>query len=227
MCSISEMRTIAWARDEPPSPKDQTSFIDSNNHATDSRPSDVASYLSDSEDPNSRWWTFTLPRTSRAQPMNLMGSPSRTERKGFKDRSMSWLPTAATMREGATFARREREKDHEKDLDTASPTTGINREWDTSIPLPTPVAAPFTFAHSATPGWESPWAPRTAGRQPHARENSYGLGEEGLEEADDVHKHLSVWKRRRKLIRTFILNNTYVPLVCPSLFQPCFFLIAP
>ncbi|RDB29197.1 hypothetical protein Hypma_015411 [Hypsizygus marmoreus] len=201
-----------WARDEPPSPKDQPSesIIDSH-HATESRPSDVTSYNTSTTDLTSRWWTFTLPRPGRSHHYTDVSSPttSRPERKGLRDLSMSWLPTTASLRE-ASFSRRDREKDAE----TAHHDSGMNRNWDLSISLPSPPAAPYTLAHNVTPGWDSPWSPRVAAQGPpgHNLDSSYGL-EEHESRSDDSHKDLSTWQRRRRNFRTFILTNTYVPLL--------------
>ncbi|KAF8078505.1 hypothetical protein FPV67DRAFT_58610 [Lyophyllum atratum] len=206
--------TPPWARDEPPSPKDQTTPLIETNHATESRPSDVASYSTSAPDSTSRWWSFTLPRTSRQQPSSELSSPTtpKPERKGLKDLSISsWLPTSSSIREGTTFSRKEKEKDPE----TARPNGTINRDWDLSVPLPTPHAAPYTLAHNTTPGWDSPWSPRTAAQGPaysHNRNSSYGLNQ--LEsESNESHKTTSMWRRRKQRLRSFILYNAHVPLL--------------
>ncbi|KAF9460781.1 hypothetical protein BDZ94DRAFT_1265111 [Collybia nuda] len=201
-----------WARDEPPSPKDQVSIVDSH-HATESRPSDVASYNTSVSNLNSRWWTFTLPRPTRDQPTPDPVSPntSRPERSIFKDISMSWLPTSSSIREGSSFTRRDREKDPER----VQAGSGIGRDWGLSITLPTPAAVPFTLSHNNSPGWDSPWTPRVAAQgpsQPHIRENSYGLNET-LADMDEGQKSSKAWRRRKKKFRAFILTNTYVPLL--------------
>lgn len=124
---------------------------------------------------------------------------------------MSWLPTSASLREGSSFTRR----DKEKDIETAQTGSGIGRDWGLSITLPTPAAVPFTLSHNNTPGWDSPWTPRAAAQgpsRPHMRENSYGLGET-LADADESQINTKVWRRRKKKLRAFILTNTYVPLV--------------
>ncbi|KAF8898623.1 hypothetical protein BD779DRAFT_24535 [Infundibulicybe gibba] len=206
--TLPHIRTVVtippWAKDEPPSPKDQVSFSDNtHNHTTESRPSDVASYHSGPSDSTSRWWAFTLPRTINNPP-----SPTKSERKGIRERSMSWFPTI----EGSTFRK---DKDKEQP-DGPDQSQGMrSRGWDQTITLPSPTAAPFTLAQNVTPGWESPWTARVAPRGAagsHIRESSYGLEEQSPTQ-ESQHVDLSIWQRRKKKLRTFILTNTYIPLL--------------
>jgi len=195
----------AWARDEPPSPKDQTSVNDSH-LVIESRPSDVASHHSTyASDLGSRWWAFTLPRPREHPPVQVTSSP-KSERKGltFKDRSISWLPTSA-IREGTSFSRREKGPE-------AAAEDENNRDWNFRLSLPPPVAPSFTLAHNITPGWETPWTARVAAQGPRARDNPYFLGDEE-EESDDSNKNATLWQIRKKRFRAFILTNAYVPLV--------------
>ncbi|KAF5377453.1 hypothetical protein D9615_005304 [Tricholomella constricta] len=204
--------TPPWARDEPPSPKDHTTSLIEANHATESRPSDVASYTTSNLD-TSRWWSFTLPRTNRHQP--LAEPPPKPERKGLKDLSISaWLPTSSSIREGHSFLRKEKEK--ERDPENAHPNGAAGREWGMSIALPTPPAAPYTLAHNVTPGWDSPWSPRMAAQGPvhnHDRNSSYGLNQVDDDESIRSLNTTSIWCRRKQRLRAFILTNTYVPLL--------------
>ncbi|TFK41045.1 hypothetical protein BDQ12DRAFT_420851 [Crucibulum laeve] len=188
-----------WARDEPPSPKEDAASTAEPQNVSEPRPSDVASYSSGPSQSDSRWWTFTLPR-SRDPSFNLISNSSRPEKKGFKDRSMSWLPMSASIREGTSFMRRDKEKDPEQ------PDYSANNVGELSVTVPPP--APFTMAHSDTPGWSSPWTPRIADSTLR-RENSYGFAEVEQESKNDG----SPWRLRRKKLRSFILVNTYVPLL--------------
>ncbi|KAJ7492511.1 hypothetical protein FB451DRAFT_1218600 [Mycena latifolia] len=196
-----------WAKDEPPSPTEEP-FTDTH-HAIESRPS-VASFGSTyaSNEP-SRWWAFTRPRgDSDAAPEQLMPQ-AKPDRKSvsFKDRSISWLPT---QRDGSSTAlpRRYRQQ---------SRASSINRNWNLSITLPTPPAASFTLQHSVTPGWDVPWTSRVGAQGPPGRHNSDGSGFTEDDDADDSPvdpgKHTTVWGRRRKRLRAFILSNSYVPLL--------------
>ncbi|KNZ73407.1 hypothetical protein J132_05830 [Termitomyces sp. J132] len=196
--------TPPWARDEPPSPKDRASITDAP-HGTDPRLSDAASYLTNSEDPPSRWWTFTLLRTPRQLPHSSSTGPTtvKPEKKSIRD---IWLPAAPTARETAIPAGRDKNKDAE---------LGQPHNHDWALQLPSPPTAPYTLSHNITPGWDDPWSPRTAAQGPvrnHlSRENSYGLGVS--DESNGSEKSTSKWHRRRKRFRVFILSNTYVPLL--------------
>jgi hypothetical protein len=200
----------AWARDEPPSPKDHSSTAD-RNLATEFRPSDVPSYNNSVADLNhSRWWTFTLPRPTRQPPtLPELSSPStvKPERKSFRD--ISWLHASSSMREGTSFIRRE------KDLEAAQATSSHNRDRGLFITLPTAPTAPYTLSHNTTPGWDSPWSPRTAVQGPERLpidDNPYSLGEDHSD-LYESQRTTSVRRVRKKNFRTFILTNPYVPLV--------------
>lgn len=195
----------AWAKDEPPSPKELTSINDNHNGA-ESRPSDVASYQSTSGSASrSRWWAFTLPRPRQqtSEMSDILSPLSAKHRKtiSFKDRSMSWLPHPSVPREGSSFARRSKD-----------PNAPNSRDWNLAIPLPTPAAAPFTLSHTATPGWDAPWTARTAAQGPRGG-HFPATDEEQEESAHHSSKDATVWRSRKKRLRVFILNNIYVPLV--------------
>ncbi|KAF7339373.1 hypothetical protein MSAN_02151200 [Mycena sanguinolenta] len=124
--------------------------------------------------------------------------PERPDRKSvsFRDRSMSWLPTPRDT----TFPRRNRQ---------------LNRNWNLSITLPTPPVGAFTAQHNATPGWDAPWTSRVGAQGPaghHNNEDSTYSDDEETSPVDPEKDH-TVWQRRRKRVRAFILSNTYVPLL--------------
>ncbi|KAG6845748.1 hypothetical protein H0H87_003802 [Tephrocybe sp. NHM501043] len=205
--------TPPWARDEPPSPKDRASPVDTT-QPQELRPSDAASYTTHSEDPSSRWWTFTLPRTGRWQQPSLETSSPATvkpERKGIKDISISsWLPTSS-VRDMTSFSRKDKEKDPE-----GGRVNDNEHIWDLSSAVPTSPAAQYTLAHTMTPGWDDPWSPRTAVQGPVRnneldRESSYGMN--AVDESEDSDKNGSKWRQRKKRLRIFMLSNIYVPLV--------------
>ncbi|KAF8225072.1 hypothetical protein L208DRAFT_1307892 [Tricholoma matsutake] len=188
-----------WARDEPPSPKEHSSVIDPN-LPTALQPSD-ASYNASVSDLNSRWWTFTLPRPTRQ--LRLPQSSSTTPRKSFRD--FSWLPTSSSIREGTFICR-------EKDPETAQATSSGKRNWGLSITLPTPTS-PYTLSHNVTPGWDSPWSPRTAiqGLERIPIDDNPDHLEEDRNDSYESQESSTI-RRARKNFRVFILTNTYVPL---------------
>ncbi|KAG6820369.1 hypothetical protein H0H93_001340 [Arthromyces matolae] len=202
--------TPPWARDEPPSPTERTSIHDVTQWP-EPRPIDAASYTSRPDDRPSRWWTFTLPRTTRQPPtfQNNDSTSARAEKKGLKDISISsWLPSSSSQRETPTVTRKGKERDVE-----SNELTDGRRDWD--LAFPTPPVAQNTIANSMTPGWDDPWSPRTAIQGPArnhlSRQTSYGLGAPDESEVDQ--KGDKKWRSRRKRFRAFILSNTYVPLL--------------
>jgi len=198
----------AWARDEPPSPKDNGSVHEL---SADTRASDVASLQSEQD---SRWWTFTLPRTHIASTSSLrLDTIPKTERKGFRDLSLSWMPTSSTLKDG-TFTRKEkdkeRDKEKEKEKTLEPPPPAL------TLTLPSPPEASFTLAYTGSPGWETPWTSRPAAQGPRRRRpNSYGFTEFDEEQTSDLQQDRR--PSRRQKLRTFILTNVYVPLVRPVL----------
>ncbi|KAF9481435.1 hypothetical protein BDN70DRAFT_876422 [Pholiota conissans] len=192
-----------WARDEPPSPTEQAVPLSSphdRSNFLDSRMSDVASLQSNPPDGGSRWWTFTLPRT-RPEAFDRLHSPPKPERKTLRDISLSWMPASATQREGASFLRKDKEKEPEE-------------HTNLSIPMPAQLPAHYTVSHTSTPGWDTPWTSRSNAQGPsrHDRLESYGFEEED-DSSDSGRENISKWSRRKKQLRSFILVNTYVPLL--------------
>ncbi|KAJ7597152.1 hypothetical protein C8J56DRAFT_919347 [Mycena floridula] len=202
-----------WAKDEPPSPTEPVSLSD-NYLATESRHSDIGSYHSNytAQSP-SRWWTFTLPRPKEPHSDSDLDSRPNTERRPFKDRSLSqWLPSTNVLREGSSFTRKE------KGPESTVTERSRFRDWNLSIALPTPPSAqaPFTLAHNATPGWDTPWTARLPPSGPSGgsrRQSSYGMQREPDQDSDHSSKHVPKWKKRKKRLRAFILTNAYVPLL--------------
>ncbi|PPR00644.1 hypothetical protein CVT24_000867 [Panaeolus cyanescens] len=185
-----------WARDEPPSPKEQAGSINDTPNATESRLSDVASFQSNPSQSASRWWTFTLPRQRNDSFDQLTSSP-KVERKGFRDLSLSWMPTTNNFRE-SVYLRKDKEK--EGDSPISRPSLHIPPQPSTS----------FTLAQSHTPGWDTPWTPRAAAQGPfrnNRHDNSYGFDNRSSHSST---KEPTGWKKQ---VRTFILTHTYVPLL--------------
>ncbi|KAJ7619143.1 hypothetical protein DFH06DRAFT_1235449 [Mycena polygramma] len=185
-----------WAKDEPPSPTEEPSQDPL--RVVESRPSVASVQSTYASNSPSRWWAFTRPwgDSDGGPDPNSLISPEKPDRKSisFKDRSI-------------TFPRRHRQQ---------SRTGAINRNWNLSITLPAPPAGAFTAQHNGTPGWDAPWTSRVGAQGPVGRHNSEGLAfMDDVEESSpvDPSKHYTVWQRRRKRLRVFILSNTYVPLL--------------
>ncbi|THU91732.1 hypothetical protein K435DRAFT_746085 [Dendrothele bispora CBS 962.96] len=200
-----------WAKDEPPSPKELHLSEDNRNYV-DSHLSDVNSFHStfNSNNSASRWWSFTLPRPRGPDSSDEHLSNRKT--MTLKDRTKSWLPSTPGLRDSPL--RKLTEKSVEEQQQAESSQNG-RRNWNLSIAMPVP--GPFTVSQNLTPGWETPWTARPTAQGPfrnHERENSYGLNNQN--EDDSSHssgKNDSSWAKRKKRLRIFILNNTYVPLL--------------
>ncbi|KAF8642353.1 hypothetical protein AX16_009622 [Volvariella volvacea WC 439] len=196
-----------WARDEPPSPKEQSIPLPSH-YASEPRPSDVASYISDASHPGSRWWSFTLQRPRQPLLGDIPGL-DRPERKGFKDRSLSWLnPSSLNM----SLIRKEREK---------SGTTSIPEEAgyeDQSSPsLPVPPQASTSARLSKPPGWEISWKRNEVASHNRSSNPSHHGSDAVVDDQESQvgsnSKRRSRWARRKRRLRNFVLTNTYVPLL--------------
>jgi len=93
----------------------------------------------------------------------------------------------------------------------------LTRNRGLRIALPPAPAYTHTLSHSRTPGWESPWVPRSFGSM--SRENVYeqlqnGGAVEGRPlQVDETANNENWWPRTRKRARVYLLNNTYVPLL--------------
>ena len=112
---------------------------------------------------------------------------------------MTWLPTSSHHRaqDMSNFS-----PPQPKGFESHQSMLNEDRSnWGLTIELPTP-SAPFTLAQSRTPGWDSPWTPRIAGNSVYQTSDLIGHN-------DDNHDTSA----RKKRLRTFILTNTYVPLV--------------
>ena len=191
-----DLLTPAWARDEPPSPTEQ---IGSTTQPTESRIiSDTSSLQSNHPTSNSasRWWSFTL-RTRRESFGLLPHSLVKPEKKSVRDISLAWIPPSSSMHEGHTFIRKDKEKEPEAYLPQLQ------------VSVPTSAQLPNTVT---TPGWDIPWASPS---QPSARDPLPQLrrGSPYGSEPEVVTTNLSRWSRRKKQIRSFIIANTYAPLV--------------
>ncbi|KAJ2928838.1 hypothetical protein H1R20_g8262, partial [Candolleomyces eurysporus] len=206
-----------WARDEPPSPTEELASNSDFHHPLPSGGSDTVSFQTNPEG-TSRWWTFTLPRAHRDQYSDLRSnSPSlhRPERKGFRDRSISWLQASTSLRDTISSSGR-KEKDIEKDGEHAGepPLAAPMPVHTLTIPngMSLDPSLPSTTAHASTPGWDMPWSSKLAAQGPHPQ---YSQDSEDSEQDERVstRDELVGWAARRKRMRSFILSNAYVPLL--------------
>ena len=194
--------TLAWARDEPPSP---TEKIGSTSTTQDVQPaeshiiSDTSSLQSNRlpSDSASRWWSFTS--RARQESFALLSHSTKPEKKSI--RSLSWMSPSSSMPEGSTFIRRNKEKGP----DACFPPLQV------SLPTSTHPDT-VTLPQNGTPGWDIPWSsPNLQGSSPQLRGSSHGSDQEVTT------TNSSKWSRRTKQIRSFIIANPYAPLVRPSI----------
>lgn len=117
----------------------------------------------------------------------------------FRDRSKAWLPISSRRSQDISDV-----SPVPKGFSGRRPTsTDSQRNWGLTIDLPPPPSAPFTMAQSRTPGWDSPWSPRAARNGHPPTQELFGYDDDSQEKV----------LTRKKKFRTFILKNTYVPLV--------------
>jgi hypothetical protein len=178
-----------WSKQEPPSPDEGLPVDTWPAGAPQSRPSSHHSTYFSAE--SSRWWTFNT--QSRKFP-------------SAKDKSLSWLPTPNPTRDQPSLRR----------LSTKRPEREPKsfRDWNLSITLPAPNEQPLTLSHANTPGWNTPWTSRPAAQGPFRRYNDEEASNaDWANVSDQSSVYSSIWKKRRKRFRSFVLTNTYVPLV--------------
>lgn len=181
----------AWAKDEPPTPD---SGYQPDSPAYDSRRNaDNASYNTDSGPP-SRWWTFVLPRTGDSSTAGAGNSQSPTRPGGVRNRSMTWVASAAVLREAVAFTRKDKQgmEDEKGGLNARATAQSLDKGHPTTS-LVQPGPSDIT------------------------RERLHALQDYGYESDFRNLDDLNEWPDRRKRIRNFILVNPNVPLVCPSL----------
>ena len=196
-----DLLTTAWARDEPPSPEQIGS-------TTESRIIADASSLQSNTPPSSsasRWWSFNL-RTSQ-EPPGLLPHSIKPEKKSVRDISLAWTKPSSSMQEGSTFIRKDKEKEPHAYLPQLQ------------ISVPTSAQLSNTVIQTATPEWDIPWSspsqPSSRDPLPQLRRGSPYGSEQGV-----VTTNSSKWTRRKKQIRSFIIANTYAPLVRLSIISP-------
>ncbi|KAJ3477546.1 hypothetical protein NLI96_g10395 [Meripilus lineatus] len=207
-----------WARDEPPSPYDHDAPASRSKDriSEQPRPSDVASFISSSVNSQdagpSRWWAFTRhrPHDSASVPFTT----SESKQSGSRTITIpSWL-TAYSVH------RRSQDEDistiRGKDTEAAQPTDASPALPQSRFHLDLPHSdLTMTIAQNMTPGWDSPWSPRPPADLV-ARITTNGTAPSDLmmhgEIREEDSEKLSLWARRKKKIRVYMLTNTYVPL---------------
>lgn len=200
----SQIKTVVtappWARDEPPSPVEEHDSLSAPSHESVRRPFDAASYQSTDPGP-SRWWTFTLPRPQRTNTLEKdVLSDVKTDLRGnpLKDRLNS---------------RRSGSGDNATPKNT-EPKENSHSGWGLNIDLPRSPGKPFTLAHTQSPGWDTPWSARLPTSVTRANGNGNAYNELVVEEHHQKEDHeQNPWKQRRKVLRNFLLTNSYVPLL--------------
>lgn len=187
----------AWARDEPPSPKEEEFLVVPSNNSLRRRPSDVASYQSSNAGP-SRWWSFNRSRFPRPASFdNEALADIKYDLKGNASPSKPWKVPSPVQ-----------EFRQPKLLeDTATPADA----WGLHISLPPPSPALFATAHNQGPGWDSPWTPRPPLEGFHNRNPYSQMG--NSEEEPKPEEPATTWKKRKRILRGYLLTNPYVPLV--------------
>jgi len=200
----SQIKTVVtvppWARDEPPSPADQREPLSVPSHESIRRPSDAASYQSSDPGP-SRWWTFALPRPQRANTLDKDTlSEVKHDLRGnlLKDRPN---PRWSGSGENATLGDSEPKE---------NPRSGRGLH----VELPRTPVRPFTLSHTQSPGWDTPWSARLPLSVARANGTGDAYNQLGLEEHQLEEDHeQNPWKQRKKVLRNFLLTNSYVPLL--------------
>lgn len=184
-------------------------------------------------------WRFALPRprpklmkrqwstdSLRLSSQSERGTPTRDKRSQQESsrRSRTRWPTSRK--------RFLSEKQNSHGIVAASlPRASHSETLQSEIPYPSP-RLPTSLSHNNTPGWGSPWSPRSPRvfervaaddrdldqEKGHSIDNNDALRTEEPSIADL--DSLNLWDKRRKNLRSFLLHDTYVPLV--SLPVPCY-----
>lgn len=199
--------TLAWARDEPPSPTEQIGSTTQDAQLAESHIICDTSSLQSSRLPSdsaSRWWSFTS--RTRQEALGLLShSSTKPEKKSVRDISLSWMTPSSSMHEGSTFIRKNKEKEPDAHLS----------HFQVSVPTSTQLPDTVTLPQTAALGWDIPWSspslPSAQTPSPQLRRGTPHASEQEL-----TTTNLSKWSRRTKQIRSFIIANTYAPLVRPS-----------
>lgn len=86
--------------------------------------------------------------------------------------------------------------------------------WGLHIELPRSPSRPFTLSHTQTPGWDTPWTARLPTSIMRQNGNGDACNQSEMEEHQPKEEDKQTpWQQRKKMLRGFLLTNSYVPLV--------------
>lgn len=145
-----------------------------------------------------------------------------------RQQTMGSDPQRMTIPEDSPDAMRERDEIDEEGepssatlastFDSSSRAKHLGPGNALRLELPSTPKDPFTMSHNQTPGWQSPWAPHSRQARHSNLPDLEGVTEE--EQAtqyaasqSESEGHLTVWGRRQRKIRRFILHSGRTPLV--------------
>ena len=180
----------------------------------------------------SHWWTFNIPY-NLPLPLHLPLRKSSTQEKErpttskantIKERSKTtWLfdrnqpESSDDEGEGeGTIRTPSISSTANGGSQTSNRRRGLRMNLGGSSHLAPPFA-PFTLRQNQSPGWETPWAPIPRPDEAHIRPNG-SVGLNPMEQAwanEELEKRSVRTGRRRRTWRTWLLTNSYVPLVRP------------
>jgi hypothetical protein len=137
----------------------------------------------------SRWWVFN---DRIAKPVEGLSLSPHTERRSFRDISLAWIPSRKNT---GSFSRKGKDVDREN-IFPQSTTFKESEEQCTPLDTMTP---PLNTSWTAK--LEPPGSSRLPEGSDHCESDDRPLREE--------HHGL-----RKNTLRSFILTNVYIPLVC-------------
>ncbi|KAF8501897.1 hypothetical protein JB92DRAFT_2975140 [Gautieria morchelliformis] len=221
-----------WAKDEPESPLSDSCLPgpDHSLRLSGTSTTHVASVIS--EHPSAfpgnlnghNRWKFALPRPrpkmKRGQSTDPAASQSDIESPipEKRHRPGSSRPRWSSSRK-RTLSLALQNSEVETTAGSLSRTPG-SESLRLELPLPLPTRS-LLQSYDKTPGWDSPWTPRIpervhvtgrdAGREPDQGADNNDAAPTTDSSILDL-EALNPWHRRKRNLRSFLLNNTYVPL---------------
>jgi hypothetical protein len=185
----------AWAHAEPPSPTD-----DASESVKDPRPSDATSHQlapTIAGSTPSQWSVFAA--SVKKPPPPLPPPPPRRpavkKSLSLRQRSMSWLSSSMRSHRDPLFTEKNTDL-HASPIAEDAPDSTVQGSADL-------VRSPRA--------WDPRSRPRTNSPESFTRDQAMELDSD--EDEHDVNIDPTVWCRRKRQFRAFILSNTYIPLV--------------
>jgi hypothetical protein len=178
----------AWAKDEPPSSDDEDDPVNEGIQGSESRTSAAHSRIPSISGVPSRWWVFNDPRNRIVKPAEVLLPQS--ERRSFRDISLAWIPPSVVRKNTGSLIHKG------KDVDRAN-ISPQSTSKESAEPYTTPCLRTPWIAKREVPGSSPSRLPETNDCESDdrpSREQNHGL--------------------RKNTLRSFILTNVYVPLVC-------------